>query len=157
MQKANLEPKCPVRFDLSKVFGSCPNKGKLGCFKVEEGADIIHAGVFLMAKMYALKQCSPDGGMHAELKGKGIPSNVLKLTKTYDDYYKMLETPHKDYVEFRRIGCKRQRLEHYLQCKKGLGCFNDKVFQRSPWQASPLGHWRNAEGKADTATTLAAT
>ena len=61
----------------------------------------------------------------------------------------MLETPHKDYVEFRRIGCKRQRLEHYLQCKKGLGCFNDKVFQRSPWHASPLGHWRNSVDKEE--------
>ena len=67
-----------------------------------------------MAKMYALKQYSPDGDMHAELKGKGIPSKVLKLTKTYDDYFKMLETPYVDFVEFRRIGCKRQKLEHYV-------------------------------------------
>ena len=55
MQKANLDLESPVKFDLSKVFGACPNKGKLGCFKVEEGADVIHAGVFLLAKMYALK------------------------------------------------------------------------------------------------------
>ena len=82
--------------------------------------------------------------MHAELKGKGIPRKVLKLTKTYDDYFKMLETLYMDFVEFRRIGCKRQKLEHYQQCKKGLGCFNERVFQRSPWQASPLGHWRNS-------------
>ena len=98
-----------------------------------------------MAKMYALDQYTTDGDKHSELKGKGIPSRVLKLRKTYEDYYNMLESPHMDYVEFQRIGCKRQRLEHYRQCKKGLGCYNDKVFQRTPWQASPLGHWRNAD------------
>ena len=155
MQKANQDQQCPVKFDLSKVFGICSNKGKLWCFKVKEGADIIHAGVFLMAKMYALKQHSPDGSVHAERKGKGIPSKILKLTKTYDDYFKMLETPHKDYVEFTRIGCKRQKLEHDRQCKKGLGCFNDKVFQRNQWQASPLGQWRNSgaeEGQSAPST-----
>ena len=126
-------------------LGAVSNKGKLGCFKVEEGADIIHAGVFLMAKTYALNQCSPEGVLHAGLKGNGIPSKVLKMTKTYNDYYKMLREPYKDWVESKRIGCKRQRLEHYAQCKRGLGCYNDKVFQRSPRQATPLGHWRNAD------------
>ena len=128
---------------MSKVFGNCVNKGKLGCFKVEEGSDIIHAGVFLMAKMYALKQYSPAGELHTELKGKGIPSKVLKMTKTYEDYYRMLAEPYKDWVEFRRIGCKRQRLEHYAQGKKGLGCYNDKVYQHSPWSSTALGHWKN--------------
>ena len=36
MHKANAHPNCPISFDLSKVFGKCENKGKLGCFKVEE-------------------------------------------------------------------------------------------------------------------------
>ena len=143
MRQANSRSDCPVKFDLSKVFSNCVNKGKLGCFKVEEGSDIIHAGVFLMAKMYALKQYSPAGELHAELKGKGIPSKVLKMTKTYDDYYRMLAKPYKDWVEFRRIGCKRQRLEHYAQCKKGLGCYNDKVYQHSPWSSTAPGHWKN--------------
>jgi hypothetical protein len=69
------------------------------------------------------------------------------MTKTYDDYYGMLAEPYKDWVEFRRIGCKRQRLEHYAQCKKGLGCYNDKVFQHSPWRSTALGHWRNSCGE----------
>ena len=84
------------------------------------------------------------GRAHMELKGKGIPTKVLKMTKTYDDYYRMLDTPYNDWGEFNRIGCKRQRLEHYTQCKKGLGSFNDKVFQFEPMHSRPLGHWRNA-------------
>jgi len=98
-----------------------------------------------MAKMYALKQYSPEGVLHTEMKGKGIPSKALKMTKTYDDYYNMLEAPYKDWIEFKRIGCKRQQLIHFAQCKKGLGCFNDEVFQDSPWHSTPLGHWRNNE------------
>eukprot|EP00969_Alexandrium_andersonii_P269042 11891161-Alexandrium_andersonii.AAC.1 len=60
----------------------------------------------------------------------------------------MLEEPHADWVEFVRIGSKRQRLTHYRQCKKALGCFNDKVFQDSPHRSIALGHWRN-NGRAE--------
>jgi len=51
MQTHNSGPDSAIKFDLSKVFGKCQNKCKLGCFEVQEGSDIIHAGVFLMAKM----------------------------------------------------------------------------------------------------------
>ena len=77
--------------------------------------------------------------------GKGIPSKALKITKTYDDYFKMLEAPYKNWIEFQRIRCKRQQLMHYAQCKKGLGCYNNKVFQDSSWCSTPLGHSRNNE------------
>ena len=37
MKLANLQEDSVVHFDLSNVYGSCQNKGKLGCLKVEEG------------------------------------------------------------------------------------------------------------------------
>ena len=55
----------------------------------------------------------------------------------------MLTKPHKDWVEFRRIGSKRQRLTHFAQRKTGLGPYDDKIFQSDAWRSRPLGHWRN--------------
>ena len=149
MQKANEDPHGSLSFDLSKVFGRCQNKGKIGCFEVEEGPNIIHTGVLLMTKMYALDQRGPCGESHEELKGNGIPHKVLELTKTFADEQRMLEEPHADWVELVRIGSHRQRLTHYRQCKKALGCFNDKVFQESPQRAIALGHWRNTTDRSD--------
>ena len=97
----------------------------------------------MKAKMYALRMLS-DGDMEQnELKGKGIPSRVLKATKTFNDYKKMLTEPRKDWVEFRRIGSKRLKLTHFSQRKTGLGPYDDKIFQTSAWHSRPLGHWRN--------------
>ena len=82
MQANNSGPNSAIKFDLSKAFGKCQNKGKLRCFKVEDGSDIIHAGVFLMSKMYALKQYSPEGVVHTEMKGK-IEYNMKETTTSY--------------------------------------------------------------------------
>lgn len=73
MQKANGCPGCPVRFDLSKLFKECPNKGKLGCFKIEEGEHTIYGCVFLKAKMYVLRMLSADRVEHNELKRERYP------------------------------------------------------------------------------------
>ena len=86
-----------------------------------------------------------DGIEHNELKGKGIPSRVLKASKTFEDYKLMLTEPRKDWVEFRRIGSKRLRLTHFAQRKTGLGPYDDKIYQFDAWHSRPLGHWRNRE------------
>ena len=41
------------------------------------------------------------------------------------------------------IRSKRQHLQHVEQSKKGLSCYNDKVYQLSTVYARSLGHWRN--------------
>ena len=99
--------------------------------------------------MYALRMLGEDSVEHNELKGKGIPSRILKTTKTFEDYKRMVTEPQKDWVEFKRIGSKRLRLTHFEQRKTGLGPYDDKIYQVDAWHARPLGHWRNRGGDVE--------
>jgi hypothetical protein len=119
------------------------HKGLLGALKYEAGRDRICAFLGLMSKMYLLVMLSGK----LERKGKGLPKKALK-DKTEQDYEAALPTetsmPQRSRnVTFNRIGCKKQRILHFQQTKKGLASFNDKVYQELDG-SRPLGHYRNA-------------
>jgi hypothetical protein len=140
-------------FDLSQVFRykDTPLKNKLGCFKYEaagnkkgiQGQDneIVEA-VFLAPKSYAKRMAM--GKM--EIKGKGVPTRVLKESFTNLDSYKSAvysnEEAKAKFCQFRSID---HVVRHCGVSKVALSADNDKVFQVSPQHSRPLGHWRNKE------------
>lgn len=139
MQQANALDSCPIRFDLSKRSAtvSCSNKGILGCFKHEPGDDEIAEFAGLQAKMYSLSFASGS----VEQKGKGIPQKCLKAVQ-HEVFKKQLFDPELHHVNFNRIQSKKHSIQHLHQVKKGLGSFNDKVFQVDALWNLPLGHYR---------------
>ncbi len=139
MEVDNSSDQSVVKFDLStaKPAGSCPNQGTLGCFKYEPGRRVIAEFVGLQSKMYSLlfNDCTD------ERKAKGIPGRALNDLR-HDSFKKQLFQPTPNDIAFRRIRSKSHRIEHVEQSKKGLGSFNDKVFQLDSVISIPLGHFR---------------
>ena len=130
---------CSSKFDLSKrtATAACPNKGVLGCFKYEPGDDTIAEFAGLQAKMYSLFFSSGS----VEQKGKGIPQKCLKAVQ-HEVFKKQLFDPELHHVQFNQIRSKKHSIQHVQQVKKGLGSFNDKVFQVDGMWSLPLGHYR---------------
>jgi hypothetical protein len=139
MVQANACESTPLKFDLSKrtATAACPNKGVLGCFKYEPGDDVIAEFAGLQAKMYSLLFSSGS----VEQKGKGIPQKCLKAVQ-HEVFKKQLFDPELHHVQFNQIRSKKHSIQHVQQIKKGLGSFNDKVFQVDGMWSLPLGHYR---------------
>lgn len=138
MRHANRQDEKPVKFDLSTRTSAdvCPNRGHLGCFKYEAGDGVIQEFMGLQSKMYCLKY----GDSSEEKKAKGIPKKCLQ-SLSHKLYQEQLTNPALHSVQFRRIQCRKQKLEHVQQLKKGLSSFNDKVYQLNSCDSVPLGHY----------------
>ena len=139
----------PLRFDLSKRDPSCPHKGEPGALKCEPGLATVQEYVGLQAKMYSLHLYTGDVESE-ESKAKGLSKRALyaiqgeKERKLHHDLYRrVLYGGLESSASYVAIRSKRQRLQHVEQSKKGLSCYNDKVYQLNTSFARPLGHWRN--------------
>jgi hypothetical protein len=149
-------------FDLSQVarYKDTPLKNKLGCFKYEgadnkkgiEGEDneIVEA-VFLAPKSYAKKMAKEKmakekKGKSLEIKGKGVPGDVLEdsFGCTLDYYKKTLLTGKSEVATFRQFRSRDHIVKHCEVTKVALSAENDKVFQLSPQESRPLGHYQNS-------------
>lgn len=145
-------------FDLSQVarYKDTPLKNKLGCFKYEgagnkkgiagEDNEIVEA-VFLAPKSYAKRMAKDKKGDVMEIKGKGIPGAVLKeqFGKTIDFYKDALLKNKAPLAKFRQFRSKDHVIKHCDVEKVALSAVNDKVFQVSPYESRPLGHYKNTE------------
>ena len=82
-----------------------------------------------------------------EIKGKGVPTNVLKESSTSIDSYKSAVFSNKDVnTKFRQFRSVDHVVRHCEVSKVAPSADNDKVFQVSPpYHSRPLGHWRNKE------------
>jgi hypothetical protein len=144
-------------FDLSQVarYKDTPLKNKLGCFKYE-GADnkkgidgkdneIVEA-VFLAPKSYAKRMAKEKKGGSLEIKGKGVPSAVLKenFGSSLDFYKNALLTNKSEVATFRAFRSQDHIVKHCEVTKVALSAENDKVFQLSPQASRPLGHYKNS-------------
>jgi hypothetical protein len=145
-------------FDLSHVarYKDTPLKNKLGCFKYE-GADNkkgipgedneIAEAVFLAPKSYAKRMAKEKKGNALEIKGKGVPGAVLK--KQFGstlEYYKEAMLKNKvAAATFRQFRSTDHVVKHCEVTKVALSADNDKVFQLSPTESRPLGHYKNKD------------
>jgi len=145
-------------FDLSQVarYKDTPLKNKLGCFKYEgagnkkgipgEDNEIVEA-VFLAPKTYAKRMAKEKKGGTMEIKGKGVPGAVLKeeFGSTVDHHKDALFKNKVSLAKFRQFRSKDHVVKHCEVTKVALSAENDKVFQVSPYQSRPLGHYKNRE------------
>ena len=148
-------------FDLSQVarYKDCPQKNKLGCFKYEgagnkkgipgDDNEIVEA-VFLAPKSYIkrMAKVKKAGGSNLEIKGKGIPAAVLAAKfDNIDRYKEVLFTNRAAAASFRQFRSINHVVKHCDVSKTALSGENSKVFQVSPYESRPLGHWRNLEAE----------
>ena len=82
------------------------------------------------------------------LKGKGMPSAVLKRNAQFEDYKAMVLEPYRSTVSFRGMGSKAHQVDVTTRRRKMLSCLNDKVFAVSATESRPLGHFRNVPSAA---------
>ena len=117
-------------------------KGVLGALKDESLPDFIDEYVGLRAKMYSYVLASGGG----DQKAKGVPK-AAKKQLTHAAYRQALFQRAEPVVGFQRIASKRHKT-HIVECqKRGINCYNDKVYQLSPYENRPLGHRTNADYK----------
>ena len=119
-------------------------KGALGALKLESGPKFIAEYVGLAAKMYSILMIGGGGEAEATMKGKGVPSRVLKKQATHASYKAMLFEPSPSEASFRAFRSLGHSLAQIEMSKRMLTAFNDKVYQDSATRSRPLGHWRNA-------------
>jgi hypothetical protein len=145
-------------FDLSQVarYKDTPLKNKLGCFKYEgagnkngiEGEDneIVEA-VFLAPKSYAKRMAKEKKGKSLEIKGKGVPGSVLKenFGNSIWSYKSVMLSNEAEVATFRQFRSKDHIVKHCEVTKVALSADNDKVFQLSPYESRPLGHYKNKQ------------
>ena len=81
-----------------------------------------------------------------EIKGKGVPTNVLKESfTTLDSYKSAVYSNEEAKAKFRQFRSIDHVVRHCGVSKVALSADNDKVFQVSPYHSRPLGHWRDKE------------
>ena len=119
-------------------------KGLLGALKLENGAKFIAECVGLAAKMYSILMIGENGEDESIMKGKGVPARVLKKQATHEAYKKILFDPAPNEASFRAFRSLNHSIVQLEANKRTLTAFNDKVFQLSPVESRPLGHWRDA-------------
>jgi hypothetical protein len=142
-------------FDLSQVarYKDTPLKNKLGCLKYEgagnkEGIpgkdnEIVEM-VALAPKSYAKRMKNAKKGGIMEIKGKGVPTKVLEKNFGNLDFYKESLLKNKvSSITFRQFRSQDHIVKHCEVTKVALSAENDKVFQLSPYESRPLGHYKN--------------
>lgn len=103
--------------------------------------------VFLAPKSYAKRLAKEKKGSFLSIKGKGVPGSVLKgqFGGTLDYYKDALLKNKVAPATFRQFRSKDHVVMHCEVTKVALSAENDKVFQISPYESRPLGHYRNKE------------
>jgi hypothetical protein len=130
-------------YDLGPYDALMQFKGVLGALKDETLPAHISEYVGLCAKMYSYLKVD-KGKESSESKAKGAPKAALKSQLTHEIYRRTLFENHIQPIHFQRIASKRHKT-HIMECsKKGLSCYNDKVFQLSALESRPLGHYLNS-------------
>ena len=131
-----------VRFD---VRGS-PREGQLGAFGGELGEDVVLEGTFAGSKCYCLLTLSGKG----KIRCKGVPLTALQRKAAAEGYSSVYELYRRGQASGERLAVPFGTLQpqsHVLQVRRTqrlvLGSLNDKVFQISPTESRPLGHWRS--------------
>jgi hypothetical protein len=119
------------------------NKGKLGAFKLESDRNCLVEFVGLAPKMYSFKVMQEDGEVSTYMKGKGVPSKVLKSLAKHEDYRRMLFEPYESSASFRKLQSKNHEICGFNMRKRMLTALQDKTFQEGPTVSRPLGHWKN--------------
>jgi hypothetical protein len=125
-------------------------KGVLGAMKLESKTETIVEYVGLAPKMYSMLMTSSDGE-HAHMKGKGVPTHVLESNADHKSFRRMLFEPYSSTVSFSKLQSYKHQIHALTTEKRMLTCINDKVFQVSPLESRPLGHWRNLSPEAAAA------
>ncbi|XP_036146615.1 uncharacterized protein LOC118646876 [Monomorium pharaonis] len=114
------------------------NKKKLGLMKDENNGAIMTEFVGLRAKMYALRV---DGRKDTK-KVKGVKSNIIARTITFDDYMLCLRNE----IEMtRQQTCIRSKLHEVYtihETKIALSPYDDKRYVDSTVNTLPWGHYR---------------
>ena len=143
-------------FDLSLVerYHDTPLKGRLGCFKYEAadnkdgvpGMDneIVEA-LFLAPKSYVKRMAIEKDGSTLKIAGKGVPGSVLhdKYGDTIDHFKDAVLKNRVSMATYNQFRSFSHVVRHCTVTKVALSAENDKVFQISPRESRPLGHWRN--------------
>ena len=141
-------------FDLSQTsrYNDSPLKNKLGCFKYE-GAnnkqglpgkdDEIIEAVFATSKSYMKRMAL---GEKLKIRQKGVPESVVKKAFHNIELYKdAVFSTRSQNVEYNQMRSLDHRVAHLTTKKVALSAENEKVFQVSPYESRPHGHWRNKE------------
>ena len=113
--------------------------------KLENETRYIAEYAGLASKMYSLFMIAAAGDHKTILKGKGVPSRVLKDQASHALYKSMLVEPRQCEAAFRALRSKNHSIEQLELVKRMLTALNEKVFQLSAFFSRPLGHWRNAQ------------
>jgi len=132
-----------ARFDTSIIRSTThygmplANKKKPGLMKDENNGAIMTEFVGLRAKMYALRV---DG---KKKKAKGIKSNVVTRTITFDDYTRCL---NEEIEMTRNQSCIKSKLHEVYtvsETKIALNPYDDKRYiMPNSTETLPWGHWR---------------
>jgi len=116
------------------------NKGKLGAFKLESGRNCLVEFVGLAPKMYSFSVRHEDGELTTYMKGKGVPSKVLRANAQHDDYRRMLFEPFDSRVSFRKLQSSNHEISGLQMSKRMLTALQDKTFQLNHLESRALGH-----------------
>lgn len=119
------------------------NKGKLGAFKLESERNCIVEFVGLAPKMYSFKVMHEDGEISTYMRGKGVPSKVLKANANHESFCEMLFQPYESRVSFRTLRSTNHEIRGMNMSKRMLTALQDKTYQVSPLESRPLGHYLN--------------
>ncbi|XP_076678775.1 uncharacterized protein LOC143374503 [Andrena cerasifolii] len=133
------------RFDASDYATDNPynmsrlNKKVPGLMKDENNGMILTEFVGLRAKMYALRV----DGKKVTKKAKGVKTNVIARTITFDDYAQCLQ---KEIEMVRRQSCMRSKLHKVYtisESKIALSSYDDKRYiVPDSTDTLPWGHYR---------------
>ena len=102
-----------------------------------------------------LDRPDPDKGELCAMKGKGIPGKAL-AAHGVQDYVDVLHSGEERFVTFASMESNGHIINVERKTKKGLSCYNDKVYQLDHHHARPLGHWRNEAGMVELHAWLGA-
>ena len=99
--------------------------------------------------MYSILIIGESGEGETIMKGKGVPSRVLKKQATHEAYKEILFEPAPSEVSFRAFRSYKHAITQVEMSKRMLTAFNDKVYQESSLFSRPLGHWRNTQAATE--------
>ncbi|XP_051173486.1 uncharacterized protein LOC127289543 [Leptopilina boulardi] len=130
-------------YPVNNVYGMPQaNKKVLGLMKDECSGKIITEFVGLRSKMYSIRINGVDGVK----KAKGVKSNIVKKTITFDDYKECLRENIKQTRTQHLIRSRLHNVETIRQTKLALSSYDDKRFLLSnSTDTLALGHFRIRE------------
>ena len=106
------------------IIPNLENKKKVGVMKDECNGRILTEFVGLRSKMYSVRVEGKD----TIKKSKGVKSNVIKQSITFDDYYECLTEKHEKRREQCNIRSKLHVVQTIRQSKIALSPFDTKRY-----------------------------